>query len=333
MQQPPLAPMLITRAYYHHAVKGLIHFADTFFAGVDEDTCNEGINNVGVFRVDNNVHSGFDTNVNDEGKMQVLFGLLMPDANNNGNDPTMLPMEVGDVVGTKSMSAGHDGMRTLFDVSKQITSAVLDMDKDSSTKIIDDCTTLGHCDGDSTIMHWTNADNLSDQISNSYQRLIRYFQPNQPETNEKDGEQFWPHVDSTFLTVIPLPDKPGLQLWAPSLVDSKHSDLSKRGEWVAPIRPADQNVDDVYVVALAGEFLQLLSNGRVPACIHRVMPMSFGSTGFTAGLNNNNKPRISAPLFVRPRRTEGAILNIEEDLDQGKHICGNITSVMRFGNL
>ena len=128
--------------------------------------------------------------------------------------------------------------------------------------------------------------------------------------------------------MIPLPDKPGLQLWAPSLVDSKHSDLSKRGEWVAPIRPADQNVDDVYVVALAGEFLQLLSNGRVPACIHRVMPMSFGSTGFTAGLNNNNKPRISAPLFVRPRRTEGAILNIEEDLDQGKHICGNITRVM-----
>jgi len=303
------------------SVQGLMNFADTFFKGVDDDTCNQGINEVGVFRVDNNVHSGFDRNVNEEGKMQVLYGLLMPDAD-DCIDPMMFPMEIGDLVGQKSISDGHRGMRTLFNVSKQITSAVLDMDKTSTKKIVDDCTTSPVLSSGDSAINAANVDNLTDKMSNSYQRLIRYLQPKQnDESVEEDGNApaFWPHVDSTLLTLIPLPEVPGLEVWAPSLHNAKSHDLSERGEWVQPIRPEKNGKEEVYVVALAGEFLQLLSNGRVPACIHRVMPTSACTAGSTGGNHNKyNKPRISAPLFVRPRRTEEAILDTEDDFYQGK---------------
>lgn len=300
------------------SIRGLMDFADTFFDGVDDETRNQGINEVGVFRVDNNVHSGFDTNVNGEGKMQVLFGLLMPpDADDSSDkEPTMFPMEVGDLVNRQSMSDGHRGMKTLFDVSKQITSAVLDIDNASTKKIVDDCTTAPVTD-DST-MSWTNVDNLATKMSNSYQRLIRYLLPKHDDEPIEDIEEernkpaFWPHVDSTLLTLIPMPEIPGLEVWAPSIQHSESHDLSKRGEWVQPIRP-ESKADEVYVVALAGEFLQLLSNGRVPTCIHRVMPTS-ASSGFRN--DQHRKPRISAPLFCRPRRTEEAIFDIEMDLSQ-----------------
>ena len=82
------------------------------------------------------------------------------------------------------------------------------------------------------------------------------------------------------------------------------------GEWVRPIRPelttvgnsnTDEEVDDcAYVIALSGEFLQLTSNGRVPTCIHRVLPSKPG--------------RVSAPLFLRPRRCDDAVLNVSADL-------------------
>ena len=109
------------------SVNGLVNFADDFFDGVDNEECNTDINNVGMVRVDDNVHFGFDANVNEEGKMQVLYTKLVPSKNNDGEQPLMLPKEVGELVGIESLSNAHDGMNTLFDIGSQITSAVLGM--------------------------------------------------------------------------------------------------------------------------------------------------------------------------------------------------------------
>lgn len=196
------------------SVRGLVNFADRFFEGVDDDECNKKIKDVGVFRIANNVHAGFDKDVNFEGKMQVLYTKIIP--GNENDDDLLLPLEVGDLVGRSSLRDAFGGMNTLFDISSQITSAVLGFDTESSNKLLDDCSSIRE-----------QSDGITqDDVSNSYQRLIRYLEPSQ----EVEEAAFWPHVDSTFLTLIPMPELPGLEVWCLSKKHTNSSDLSRRGE-------------------------------------------------------------------------------------------------------
>ena len=60
------------------SVRGLVDFADDFFNGVDSDDgtntqsgyAARRLKDLGVFRIENNVHAGFDHDVNDEGKVR-----------------------------------------------------------------------------------------------------------------------------------------------------------------------------------------------------------------------------------------------------------------------
>ena len=296
------------------SVNGLVNFADDFFDGVDNEECNTDINNVGMVRVDDNVHFGFDANVNGKGKMQVLYTKLVPSQNNNDEQPIMLPKEVGELVGIESLSNAHDGMNTLFDIGSQITSAVLGMTDCSTNKLLDDCTASCN-DFNHEVEHH------SDNVANSYQRLIRYLEPQQNDETV-DTPAFWPHVDSTFLTMIPMPKLPGLEVWCPSKKYATSDDMAERGEWVRPIIPFNDassipgkdEEDCAYVIVLSGEFLQLLSDGSVPACIHRVIPPKSSSPSASSSSKQKYKPRVSAPLFIRPRRRKDAILNVASDL-------------------
>ena len=335
------------------SVRGLVDFADNFFEGVDSgDNDNDAsatrsskaarrLKDLGVMRIANNVHAGFDHDVDDEGKMQVLYSKLIPSFDDD-EDPLLLPLEVGDMVGTKSLSRAHSGMNTLFDIGSQITSAVLGMDDASTKKLLDDCSRSAS--SAKVEMAPDNHEEIADTMSNSYQRIIRYLKPKQPAANDEQEDAgndaaFWPHVDSTFLTLIPMPEIAGLEVWCPSSRYAESDDLAERGEWVRPIKPAvaeenngaattvmndgssssssSDDEDCIHVVALAGEFLQLLSDGQVPTCIHRVIapkPPSPSAFGFGASSNQKYKPRVSAPLFLRPRRGEEAVLDVESDL-------------------
>ena len=310
------------------SIRGLTDFANRFFDGVDSECqSSQSIKDVGVFRIANNVHAGFDKNVNHEGKMQVLYTKLIPGDPEEEGDPLMLPLEVGEMVGSTSLRQAHSGMRTLFDVGSQITSAVLGMDSVSASKLLDDCSLEDNCERQpNDSMTPDKADEIASTVSNSYQRLIRYLKPQQQAggaTTDNDAA-FWPHVDSTFLTLIPMSDIPGLEVWCPSSKNSGNSDLSERGEWVRPIRPLDDepksgridvNKEDcAYVFALAGEFLQLLSDGQVPTCIHRVIPPKPAAPAAFGFASKPYKQRVSAPLFMRPRRGEAATLDVSSDL-------------------
>ena len=300
------------------SVRGLVDFANDFFDGVDDDDRNAAIRDLGVFRIGNNIHAGFDNDVNREGKMQVLYTKLIPDQSGDdvNNNPLLLPLEVGELVGQRSLDKAQDGMGTLFDIGSQITSAVLGMDTESTNKLLDDCTDVH---GEQHEMTSDNADKIADNVSNSYQRIIRYLKPQSAAAAEEDAA-FWPHVDSTFLTLIPMPEIAGLEVWCPSSEYSESDNLAERGEWVRPIKPvvddANSQEDDgtIHVVALAGEFLQLLSNGQVPTCIHRVIAPQPPTQSTYSSAPKQYKPRVSAPLFLRPRRGEDAVLNVEHDL-------------------
>ena len=292
------------------SINNLTRYAQRFFEQVDNDKDNK-VSNAGVFRIDKYVYAGFDDNVNGEGKMQFLDTRMFRRGERGDSKAdtttTLLPMELENLVGTNSIGDAHKGMNTLLDIGTQITSAVLGMTSQSSAKLIDD----GDC---------TNADEDSttagDQVSNSYHRLIRYLKPQSAENRTA----FDAHVDSSFLTLIPMPDLPGLEIWCPSRsIESDDSNgigdepTSKDGEWVRPTNPSSSNdIATAHIIVLAGSFLQLTSDGKVPTCIHRVIPRK--PPPCDASDNTVYRPRVSAPLFLRPRRGKHAMLDVANDL-------------------
>lgn len=312
------------------SIHGLTQYSNRFFDKIDNDK-SDNVKNAGVFRIEDMVYAGFDSDVNGEGKMQFLDTRILP--SKHDIDPLLLPMEVGELVGSSSLHDAHKGMNTLLDIGTQITSAVLDMDTVSAEKLIDDGTHIQQQQGSSgdNVMGQHQSEMVASDVSNSYHRLIRYLKPQQ------SGAAFQAHIDSSFLTLIPMPEVPGLEVWCPSnaydatLNDevSSTNNSGSIGEWVRPIIPFDVSMEmdngsdkkkHAYVIAMAGEFLQLTSNGNVPTCIHRVIPpkppaMSLNNGMHDTGKSNTYKPRISAPMFLRPRRCEGALLDVGQDLN------------------
>lgn len=277
------------------SIKGLLRFSKRFFDKVDEEA-GSVVKDVGVMRLADHVYAGFDQNVNDEGKMQFLDTRILP-GTKDGSESVLLPLEVGELVGSHSLNDAHQGMDTLFNIGLQITSAVLDTDAHFTKKIID------------SGKHQSSAAGW-DAVSNSYHRLIRYMKP-----ADTFDAAFSAHVDSSFLTLIPLPERPGLEVWCPEKTKQREGvNDTIGGEWVSPAVPlSSEMVDDedcVYVIVLAGEFLELLSDGEVPVCIHRVIAPSPVAA-------EKYRPRISAPLFLRPLRCEDALINVRQDLKSG----------------
>ncbi|KAL7544107.1 hypothetical protein ACHAXR_013585 [Thalassiosira sp. AJA248-18] len=304
------------------SINGLTKYTNRFFERVDNDSCNDDVINTGVFRIENHVYAGFDDNVNGEGKMQFLDTRILP--SKHDIDPLLLPMEVGDLVGAESLDDAHEGMNTLLDIGTQITSAVLDMDSLAAGKLIDDGTHIQQqtTRGKNTDQLEPNA-SMAGDVSNSYHRLIRYLKPQQ----SSDGAAFQAHVDSSFLTLIPVPELPGLEVWCPSNAYNarinEENTSSSRGEWVRPtilfdvlMEKEHESKDCAYVLVLAGEFLQLTSNGDVPVCIHRVIPPKPANQldGKQNSKAKKYKPRVSAPMFLRPRKGEDALLDVGQDL-------------------
>lgn len=175
----------------------LAGYADRFFDQIDSSE-NNGVSDVGVLRIDNHVYAGFDEDVNGEGKMQFLDTRMYSNGGEE-DDSTLLPLELDGLMGSTSMNDAHAGMNILLDIGTQITSAVLGMDSESADKLIDDGKPNIGIETDSHVQAH------NDQVSNSYHRLIRYLKP-QPDAN---NAAFAAHVDSSFLTLIPLPELPG----------------------------------------------------------------------------------------------------------------------------
>lgn len=284
------------------SIRGLTDYSARFFERVDDgDGRSDGIERAGVFQIDKHVYAGFDADVNDAGTMQFLDTRRLQASD---DDPMLIPMEVEELVGRSSTADAHRGMDVLLDIGTQITSAVLDMDAESAGKLIDDGTHVPRPGG---ALGWGD-------VSNSYHRLIRYLKPQRG----SEAAAFDAHVDSSFLTLIPMPELPGLEVWCPANERSGGDDgRHGGGEWVRPhIDEGDRSDSTAYVIAMAGEFLQLTSNGEVPTCIHRVIPPRAPPASSGAAY----KPRISAPMFLRPRRGDAALLDVRSDLrlvDQG----------------
>lgn len=129
-------------------------------------------------------------------------------------------------------------------------------------------------------------------LAGTYHRLCRYV--------ENTEECLRSHADWTCATSIPISKVPGLEIYDAQIQ-----------AWVQPEKlltssngPSScKNVDDIddeehtkYIVVMSGKWLELLTGGAVPSCLHRVVGNAQGQT------------RFSAPLFLRPKESLFALL-------------------------
>lgn len=105
------------------------------------------------------------------------------------------------------------------------------------------------------------------ETPHSYVRVIRY--PAKPHL-DADDLGIRPHADTSFNTLLPRENEPGLQV------------MTTGGEWIWPDCPEGS------IVVNFGMFLEQVSNGRVRATPHRVIPPVGGT-------------RYSMPLFMCPQ--------------------------------
>ena len=166
----------------------------------------------------------------------------------------------------------------------------------------------------------------------AYHRLSRYIitpeerqQQRSAATSKKScTESLRSHTDWTVTTPIPLSDIPGLHLWKPNqkgwiapekLVQDLHAIKMKDPQTTVSCRPRTH-----YVVVMAGKWMELLTNGQIPACIHRVVtqtgrrtiPTTNNAAVFLTTSDDNEddslvpsvmQRRLSAPFFLRPKTT------------------------------
>lgn len=138
-------------------------------------------------------------------------------------------------------------------------------------------------------------DDLSDDdtpFSSTVHRLCRYATctDNNDSTTEALMENIRSHTDWTLVTLVPVSNISGLELWNPSRGAWIRPEVTARKHWEAASEyshtPSLWN--SRYVVVMAGKWLEILTDGITPAAVHRVVA-------------TNNDARMSAPFFLRPR--------------------------------
>lgn len=126
---------------------------------------------------------------------------------------------------------------------------------------------------------------IVDETSHSctMQRICRYAAvPNDLEMDEI--ETLKGHTDWTILTLVPVSQVPGLEIYDPEMRSWVRPELS-----VARDAADDSDRHSSFVIVLAGKWMELLTDGKVKAAVHRVVA-------------SKGEPRCSTPFFYRPRQ-------------------------------
>ena len=126
---------------------------------------------------------------------------------------------------------------------------------------------------------------IVDETSHSctMQRICRYAAvPNDLEMDEI--ETLKGHTDWTILTLVPVSQVPGLEIYDPEMRSWVRPELS-----LARDAADDSDRHSSFVIVLAGKWMELLTDGNVKAAVHRVVA-------------SKGEPRCSTPFFYRPRQ-------------------------------
>ena len=148
----------------------------------------------------------------------------------------------------------------------------------------------------------TSIDHNEGSVSMSPHRLCRY-------SDEKEGssparEVFGAHTDSSFMTVVPVAEVSGLEVFDEAEEKWYRPELKARTHWKEEREEEGKDsstmVEEIeggkeipwharYIAIMAGEHLQLVTRNEIPSSVHRVVAAK------------GRPARLSAPILLRAR--------------------------------
>jgi hypothetical protein len=248
----------------------------------------------------------------DSGAMQFLeTRLTRQSATENERDDKdknkLVPSEIAGIITSQRVHDLINGNAVLTNIGKDVakvaiqSALLLQQEGESSSE---DATTRANLLVDALLDDATNrlGDDQETTISMSPHRMCRYSDNGKGNQSASAREVFGAHTDTSFVTVVPCAAVSGLEIYdaaagswiRPELMARRHWE-NERLEQNLDLKLKDGEGEDSqpwhsrYVVCVPGELLQLYTNNRIRAAVHRVVAATGGES------------RVSAPVLLRAR--------------------------------
>ena len=284
---------------------------ESFFGAINDDSIASKLPMMATIKEAGSTHAKVGYAVADGGSLMFLETRI------ERQSGSFLPKEAGDILGDDGVAS----MREAFDVVAQVAKDVVRIATAAS------CVEHGAFSGSfeevqlkeaSQAAALMTAELVDDgkplsanlgidlnevSVSMSPHRLCRYSERN-PEATTAAREVFGAHVDSSFITAVPVAAVSGLEVFDEESEKWYRPELKARSHWEEIQRKMGKDPSATvemmedgsvipwycrYVALLPGEYLQLVTRDEVPATVHRVVAATGG------------QPRLSAPILLRGR--------------------------------
>jgi hypothetical protein len=285
--------------------------ADSFFDKVDDEQSLEKLPGMTTVMETGSQHAKVGYACSDNGSTKFLETRI------ERKTGALLPAEAIDILGEDGVSSLKKAFDIVAQVGKdvvRITTAASNIehgafsqqtknDKDRKIQASQAATLMANelVDDGKHLGDTAKIEHNEGSVSMSPHRLCSY-------SNNKEGdngparEVFGAHVDASFITAVPVAAVSGLEVYDEEAEKWYRPELKARKHWEQEQSVRDKDptalVEDIdgedlpwharYVCIMAGEILQVATRDEVSACVHRVVAAK-------------NRPRLSAPILLRPR--------------------------------
>ncbi len=297
------------------AVSEMWETAGEFFESVTDESVASKLPGMTTVMETGSQHAKVGYSEYDSGSMKFLETRLERKTEN------LLPEEAKEVIGEGGIDALRSSYRCVSDVGKDVVriavaatsvenGAFLDpkggdeADRDQKILASQAATLLSDelVDDGKPLPAGVQIDHSEGEVSMSPYRLCRYT-----DTREDGGvsrEVFGAHTDTSFVTIVPVAEISGLEVYDEDAERWYRPELRARAHWeeeqASSGKDASLQYDTTsegkqipwhcrYVAIMPGENLQLATRNEIPAAVHRVVAAKSG------------EPRLSAPVLLRGR--------------------------------
>ena len=289
--------------------------AGEFFESVEDESVAAKLPGMTTVMETGSQHAKVGYSEYDGGSMKFL------ETRQERKTENLLPEEAKEIVGEDGLSALQISFQCVSDVGKDVVriavasssvenGAFLDpkagetAERDQKILASQAATLLADelVDNGKPLPSGVQIEHSEGDVSMSPYRLCRYT-----DTREDSGttrEVFGAHTDTSFVTIVPVAEISGLEVFDEDAEKWYRPELRARAQWEEeqaasgkdPSLQYDETPDGKqipwhcrYVAIMPGENLQLATRNEIPAAVHRVVAAKSG------------EPRLSAPVLLRGR--------------------------------
>lgn len=286
--------------------------AEDFFQRVEDDSVANKLPGMTTVLETGSKHAKVGFAVYDSGSLKFMETRM------DRRTGLLLPKEASEILGEEGVASIQAAFKTLAEVGKDVVRMVTAASSVEHGAFggnkSDEASQLAKASKAAALM----ADELVDDgaplpiatdvvhnegsIAMSPHRLCRYVEANTNSTIDA-REVFGAHVDSSFVTIVPVASISGLEVYDEEAEKWYRPELKALAHWEEqPLQGKDlltlvEDTEDGspipwhcrYVAIMPGEHLQVATRDEVPAAVHRVVAAKGGQA------------RLSAPILLRGR--------------------------------